>query len=194
MSGSTRALRWRTKTDETAEAFGLEHLELKIADSGIAAEGVVIGGAGETGYGLRYRITIDPDWTAFRSLHLTKLGGATVALRHDGYGAWSDGEGKTRKEFAGLCDCLVEGQPFGLTALIKRLGSKAKKSQTVDVVTVSVPGLEIARAAVTLEPIEAGKRHRLTIGDVVDEVEIDDDGLVVAWGTRITRESSPQTE
>lgn len=186
MSGSTRALRWRTVTGEGPQDFGLEHLELKIAETGITAEGVVIGG-GEAAHGLRYRITVDPEWTAFRSLHLTKLGGATVALRHDGYGGWSDGEGKTRKEFTGLSDCLVEGQPFGVSALINRLGAKLKKTQTVDVVTVTAPGLEIGRASVTLEPLEAGKRFRLTLGETNDEIEIDEDGLVMRFGERIAR-------
>ncbi len=182
MSGTTRALRWRTTTGEDGATTGLEHVELKVAETGITAEGVVIGGAGEAAHGLRWRITVDPEWTAFRSLHLTKLGGATVALRHDGYGEWSDGEGKKRKEFSGLSDCLVEGQPFGLTALIKRLGAKLKKTQTLDVVAVSVPGLEIARVPVTIEPVEAGKRFRVTLGERSDEVEIDADGLAVQWG------------
>ena len=189
MSGTTRALRWKTSSAEGA-AIGLEHVELKIAESGISAESVAIGGEGAAAHGLRVRITIDPDWTAFRSLHLTKLGGATVALRHDGYGEWSDGEGKKRKEFSGLSDCLVEGQPFGLTALVKRLGAKLKKTQTLDVVSVSVPGLEIARASVTLEPIEAGKRFRLSVGERRDEVEIDGEGLVVRWGA-IERVDAP---
>lgn len=187
MSGSTRALRWRTMTGEGPQDFGLEHLELKVAETGITAEGVVIEGPGEVAHGLRYRITVDPDWTAFRSLHLTKLGGATVALRHDGYGAWSDGEGKTRKEFSSLSDCLVEGQPFGLSALINRLGTKLKKTQTIDVVTVSVPGLELGRASVTLEPLEAGRRFRLTFGETVEEVEVDEDGLVTRIDARVFR-------
>jgi len=187
MSGTTRALRWRTKTGDDAEGVGLEHLELKIAETGITAEGVVIDGSGEAAHGLRYRVTVDPDWTAFRSLHLTKLGGATVALRHDGYGAWSDGEGKARKEFSGLSDCLVEGRPFGLSALINRLGAKLKKTQTVDVVTVSVPALEIGRASVTLEPLEAGRRFRLTVGETTEEIEVDADGLVTRLADRVTR-------
>lgn len=181
MSGTTRALRWKTSSED-GEAIGLEHVELKIAETGITGEGVAIGGHGEAAHGLRWRITVDPDWTAFRSLHLTKLGGATVALRHDGYGEWSDGEGKKRKEFSGLTDCLVEGLPFGLSALIERLGAKLKKTQTLDVVSVSVPGLEISRQTVILETIEAGRRLRLTVAGGSSEVELDGDGRVRRWG------------
>jgi hypothetical protein len=181
MTATTRALRWKTASANGATT-GLEHVELKIAETGISAEGVAIGGEVEAAHGLRWRITVDPDWACFRSLHLTRLGGATVALRHDGYGEWSDGEGKKRKEFSGLSDCLVEGRPFGLTALVKRLGAKLKKSQTLDVVTVSVPGLEIARASVTLETIEAGRKLRLTLGDRAEEIDLDAEGLVTRWG------------
>ena len=182
------ALRWRTLGEGD---IGLEHLELKISDTGIAAEAVVIAGSGETAHGARWRITLDPDWACARSLHLTRLGGATVALRHDGYGEWSDGEGKKRKDFQGLADCLIEGSPFGVGALLKRLGAKAAKSQTVDVVTVSLPRLEIARTAVTLDPLEPGRRWRLTRSGTATEFAVDADGFVTAWGDRVTRVEDP---
>jgi hypothetical protein len=182
MSGTTRALRWRSVAGDVP---GLEHLELKISDGGIAAEAVTIGGTGDDAHGARWRITVDPDWACVRSLHLTRLGGATIALRHDGYGEWSDGEGKKRKEFQGLSDCLVEGSPFGFTALLKRLGGKVAKTQTVDVVAVAVPALTVARATVTVQPIEAGKRFRLALGDGETEVTVDDDGFVTRWGDRL---------
>ena len=179
-----RSLRWLSGE---GDALGLEHLELKIADGGIAAEAVVIGGTGEEAFGARWRITVDPDWTSTRSLHLTRLGGATVALRHDGYGEWSDGEGKKRKEFQGLSDCIVLGSPFGLTQIVKRLGAKAGKAQSLDVVAVALPDLAIARLPVRLEPVEAGRRFRLTVGEVATEVEVDAEGLVVDFGSAIRR-------
>ncbi|TBW36437.1 hypothetical protein EYW49_13945 [Siculibacillus lacustris] len=189
MTAPTRAYRWRTTipAPEGVAETALEHVELKIAETGIGAEGVVIGGVGSAAHGLRWRITVDPDWTAVRSLHLTRLGGPTVALRHDGYGEWSDGEGRRRGEFAGLSDCLVEGSPFGLTALLKRLGAKANKTQTVEVVAVTVPGFELSRAAVTLQPIEAGRRLRLTRDGHTEEIELDADGVVIDWGGHTRR-------
>ena len=183
MTSTTRSLRWRLGCGDDA---GLEHVEVKIAETGIAAEAVVIAGTGEA-YGARWRLVVDPDWTATRSLHLTRLGGATVALRHDGYGGWSDGEGKARKDFAGLSDCLVEGSPFGLTQLLKRLGAKAAKTQSLDVIAVDLPGLAIARRSVKLEPLEAGRRFRLTMGETAIEVAVDADGWVTAWGPDATR-------
>ncbi len=184
MTSTTRSLRWRLGTGDAA---GLEHVEVKIADSGIAAEAVVIAGAGETAHGARWRIVVDPDWTCTRSLHLTRLGGPTVALRHDGYGAWSDGEGKPRKDFAGLADCLIEGSPFGITQILKRLGAKALKTQSLDVVAVTLPGLEPTRATLKFEPLEAGCRWRLTRGDTAIEIAVDDGGFVTTYGETATR-------
>lgn len=188
MTLTSGALRWRSTmpSSEGDVESGLEHVELKVAESGVSAEGVAITDDGATDFGLRWRMTVDPDWACVRSLHLTRLGGPTVALRHDGYGEWSDGEGRKRPEFTGLTDCLVEGSPFGLVALLKRLGAKASKSQTVDVVTVTVPDFAIARTSLTLQPIAAG-RLRLIRGDRSDEIEIDGDGLILRWGDRIRR-------
>jgi hypothetical protein len=190
MTITSGSWRWRTTGASTGtpngdtERAGLEHVEVKVAETNVSAEGVAIGGAG---WATRWRMVIDTDWTSVRSLHLTRLGGPTVALRHDGYGEWSDGEGRRRPEFASLTDCLVEGSPFGLIALLQRLGAKASKAQSVDVVTVSVPDFAIARATVALKPSDGGRRIALTIGETSEPVVLDADGIVVAWGDRIAR-------
>lgn len=105
-------------------------------------------------FGMRWRIVVDAEWACVRSLHLTRLGGATLALRHDGYGGWSDGEGKPRKDFAGLSDCLVEGSPFGLMALVRRLAKKAGKATEIEAIVVSPRSLEPVKATVALKPLD----------------------------------------
>ena len=189
MSATQRSLRWRTRrggADERAEeTVGLEHVEAKIAETGISAEGVMVAGEGEAGFGARWRLVVDADWACVRSLHLTRLGGATLALRHDGYGGWSDGEGKPRKDFAGLTDCLVEGSPFGLMALIERLGKKAAKAVTLEAVVVSLPGLEATKASVTLKPLDGAAKIAVTLGETTTEVELDADGVPTRVGETI---------
>jgi hypothetical protein len=196
MTITSSSWRWRTTARSTdpsagdlAEA-GLEHVELKVAETGISAEGVAIGGAG---WATRWRIVVDAEWASVRSLHLTRLGGPTVALRHDGYGEWSDGEGRRRPEFSGLTDCLVAGSPFGLIALLQRLGAKATKAQSLDVVTVSVPDFTIARATVALKSSDGGRRIAVTIAGTTETVEIDADGVVTTWGDRIARITADDT-
>lgn len=182
MSSQEKSLRWRLGGGEDA---GLEHAELKIGETGIVAETVVVAGSADAPHAARARITLEPDWSSTRSLHLTRLGGPTVALRHDGYGEWSDGEGKKRKEFQGLSDCLVAGSPFSFSQVLKRLGAKAAKTQSFEVVLVGLPGLAVAKAAVRLEPIEAGRRFRFTLADTVTEVEVDAEGYVTRFGEAV---------
>jgi len=189
MSATHRSLRWRTlrggEGDGRTDTIGLEHVEAKIAESGVTAEGVVVAGDGETAFGARWRITVDAEWACVRSLHLTKLGGATLALRHDGYGGWSDGEGKPRKDFAGLTDCLVEGSPFGLMALVARLGKKAAKAQTLEAVVVGLPSLEAGKRTVALKPLDGAAKLAVTIGETAFEVEFDEAGTPTRFGETI---------
>lgn len=189
MSATHRSLRWRTvRGGDGAEAdavLGLEHVEVKIAETGITAEGVMVAGAGETAFGARWRIVVDAEWACIRSLHLTRLGGATLALRHDGYGGWSDGEGKPRKDFAGLIDCLVEGSPFGLMALVARLGKKVAKAQTLEAVVVSLPGLEAEKKPVATKPVDGAKTIAVTVGETTFEVAFDDAGTPTRFGETI---------
>lgn len=185
MSATHRSLRWRT-ADEVGETAGLEHVELEIGESRIAAEGVAVAGLGETRFGARWRIVVDAEWACVRSLHLTRLGGATLALRHDGYGGWSDGEGKPRKEFAGLTDCLVEGSPFGLMALVRRLAKKAGKAAEIDAIVVSPQTLEPVKTRIALKPLDGAARIAVTIGETTVEVGFDGDGVPTAFGERIT--------
>ena len=117
MSDVTRSIRWHA-TDPVGEG-SVEQCVMKISAAGIAAEGVMIGGTGEQQFGLRYRIVLDAEWAGLRSLHVTKLGGATVALRHDGYGAWTDGEGKKRDDLAKCLDMSLAGSQFAFTATVK---------------------------------------------------------------------------
>lgn len=192
MSANHRSLRWRTLRDEGEgrEAIGLEHVDLKIAETGVTAEGVMIGG-GDVAFGARWRIVVDAEWACVRSLHLTRLGGATVALRHDGYGNWSDGEGKARKDLAGILDVLVEGSPFGLMALVRRLGKKAEKTQNLEVIRVSLPGLDIAKHPLVVKSSAAGRRLALTDDETALEIELDEDGVPEGFGTRIERVALP---
>lgn len=177
MTERTRTIRWR------AADGGLEHLSLRITDSGVTAEGVVVGGTGETAYGLRYRLVADAGWTAVRSLHLTLLGGPTLALRHDGYGEWTDQEGKKRKEFSGLLDLALAASPVALTGTLLRQAWKAGKTIEIETLAIGAPDFAPARTSLAVACREAGKRW--TVADA--EVTVDEDGIVATWAGRFER-------
>jgi len=189
MSDVTRSIRWRggaghpvkavVDGTEASDDECVEHCVAKIGASSIAAEGVMIGGAGDAAFGLRYRIVLDAEWAGVRSLHLTKLGGATLALRHDGYGDWTDGEGKKRADLAKCLDLDLLGSRFAFTATLKRLAWKAGKTVELPMVHVALPALEATRVMVKVTAIEPGKRYRvLREGGEPEEIEVDADGFV----------------
>ncbi len=173
MSDGTRSVRWRASQGD------VEHCVLKIGPTGIAAEGVMIGGSGETEFGLRYRIVLDADWSAIRSLHVTKLGGVTVALRHDGYGDWTDGEGKKRVDLAKCFDLSLGASHFPFTATVKRLAWKPGKTVELAIIHVSTPSLDISRLNVKVTAIEPGRLYRVQPeGGAPQEVAVDEDGFI----------------
>lgn len=175
MSDVTRSVRWRAGQGD------LEHCVIKIGPSGIAAEGVLIGGAGVDEFGLRYRIVLDAEWATIRSLHVTRLGGITVALRHDGYGEWTDGEGKKRIDLSKCLDLSLGASHFPFTATVKRMAWKAGKPVDLSVIHVSTPSLEISRLNVKVTAIEPGRLFRVQPeGGEPQDVAVDDDGFIRA--------------
>ena len=182
MTDRSLAIRWQSPADG-----GLEHCVLRIADAGITAEGVVIGGRGEQGYGLRYRVTADADWAALRSIHLTLLGGPTLALRHDGFGEWTDGAGAKRKEFAGLLDVDLGATPLGLIATLKRQTWKTGRTQEIDTLVLAVPEMTLERRRVAYLCLEPGRHYRVGEADI----RLDPDGLLAAWAGRLDRIADP---
>jgi hypothetical protein len=183
MSDAARSLRWRS-----LDGSGLEHAVIKPSAVAVSIEGVAIGGSGPDGFGLRYRIAVDPEWTAFRALSVTLLGGPTVALRHDGFGVWTDGEGKLRKDLADCLDADFRASPVTLAATLRRQAWKAGRVLDLDVVAVTLPGLAIARGKLRIACDEPGRRYRV-IGETGEEaVEMGEDGLVEAWRPRFLRD------
>lgn len=182
MSDAIANWRWRSLVDG-----GLEHVAVKATAAGITAEGVTIAGTGAEGYGLRTRITAEPEWAGFRGLHLTRLAGPTVALRHDGMGGWTDSEGKARKEFDGVFDLMLDGSAIWLTSMVRRAAWKAGAEKAVDVVRVDVPNLEIRRDTLKITAVEPGRLYRLAGATGEEEITLDEAGYLVGWTGRLER-------
>lgn len=174
MSDTTRSVRWRSDDGAT-----IEQCVVKLGGSTIAAEGLVIGGENEAEYGLRYRIVVDAEWAGLRSIHVTRLGGATVALRHDGYGEWTDGEGKKRPDLSKCLDLVIDGSLFPVSVTAKRLAWKANKAVDLPAIHIALPTLEVGAVLLKVSAIEPGKRYRvLREGAEPLDIALDDDGLV----------------
>lgn len=173
MSDTTRSIRWRSDDGAT-----IEHCVVKIGASSIAAEGLMLAGIEPDEFGMRYRIVVDAEWAGFRSLHVTKLGGATVALRHDGYGEWTDGEGKKRPDLSKCLDVVIDGSLFPISVTARRLAWKANKAVELPAIHIALPSLEVSATTLKVTAIEPGKSYRVSIdGSEAREYQLDADGL-----------------
>lgn len=173
-----KVYRWRLVPDG-----GIEHVVVSENEGDVVAEGVIVGGGGASAFGLRYRFVLDADWAGWRSAHVTLVGGITLALRHDGYGGWTDASGQPRPELAGARDLLLGASAFTLAAMIKRIGPKADgKVREGKAVHLAVPTLKAAQSSFTLGVPEAG---RIDLGFAEEAarhaIAIDKDGFVADW-------------
>lgn len=190
MSDTTRSIRWRSDDGAT-----IEHCVVKIGASSIAAEGLMLAGADADEFGMRYRIVVDAEWAGFRSLHVTKLGGATVALRHDGYGEWTDGEGKKRPDLSKCLDVVIDGCRFPISVTARRLAWKANKTVELPAIRIALPSLEVSATTLKVTAIEPGKRYRVSVdGSEASDAHLDADGLSVMPPTMADIETAPASE
>ena len=160
-------VRWRSLLVE-----GLEHCVIRTSDTTVTIEGGLVSGPIAAPYGLRYRLVLDADWGGTRSIHVTAVGGATLALRHDGYGQWSDASGQARGDLAGARDVDLPLTPLTLVLPVRRLGLKAGKTAEVEVVAIDGVALTATKAKRRLTRIETGRLS----------VEALPDGPAREWG------------
>lgn len=127
---------------------GLEHLMLQESADGIVADGLVLRHHQGNGLRLRYHLRCDADWTP-RELRVESLGASTKTLHisADGSGHWFDADGKSIDSLNGCIDVDIMATPFTNTLAIRHLNLSPGMSQTIDMVFVSIPDLQVQRAA-----------------------------------------------
>jgi len=122
---------------------GLEHLRLRVGESGIEADGVVIGEEDGIAFRARYVIRCDLEWRT-REVIVDPLDGRnSLHLRSDGKGNWSDDSGQSIPEQAGCLDVDLSATPFTNTLPIRRLDLREEDSSEIDVVYVDVPDMRL---------------------------------------------------
>ena len=143
---------------------GLEHLRLRVEESRIEADGVVIG---------------EEDGVVFRNpLHLNS----------DGEGNWSDASGQSIPELEGCTDVDLSATPFTNTLPIRRLDLGEGGSSEIAVVYVDVPDmrLDVSRQRYTcLERNADGGLYRYedrgSFRGFTADLPVDADGLVLDY-------------
>jgi uncharacterized protein len=183
MNGKKREAMW-TPWD----GRGLEHLRFSIGESGIEADGVIVGEETGVTFRARYVIRCDPGWR-IRELIIDPLDGrVSLHLRSDGEGSWSDASGQSIPEQKGCVDVDLSVTPFTNTLPIRRLGLREEESSEIVVVYVDVPKMRLGTSRqryTCLERNADGGLYRyedegLFRGFTAD-LPVDADGLVLDY-------------
>jgi uncharacterized protein len=170
--------RWKDWSGE-----GLEHLILRERPDGITVESLVLTPPEDTALATRYRIVCDPEWRV-RRLEVSLLGESTrVELLSDGAGRWTDHAGAPLPELDGAIDVDLSATPFTNTLPIRRLALETGQAETLRVVYVRFPELEVAINRQRYTCLEPRRRYRYESvdSDFTREIEVDSDGLVVTY-------------
>lgn len=169
------------------EGPGLEHLRLRQDQSGILADGIVIGLHAGRPFRFGYRIRCDARWRALEvTVGLLSPREVELALVSDGQGRWATPDGQGVSAIQGAIDVDVSATPFTNTLPIRRLGLKPGQSAELSVAYIAVPELrlETARQRYTcLESRQDGGRYRYEspARGFSAELVVDREGLVIDY-------------
>ena len=154
-----------------------EDLVLKESEGGVSVESVI---TNKERFALKYSILCDAAWRC-RSLKVTS-GKKVLEIESDGLGAWKDSSG-LRAELSGAIDIDISATPFTNTLPIRRLKLKESESAEVSVVYVTTPELAISLERQRYTCVMHHKRYRFESigGSFVREIDVDEDGLVLAY-------------
>ncbi|MEX3931983.1 putative glycolipid-binding domain-containing protein [Paraburkholderia phymatum] len=178
-----REVRWTPE-----EGDGVEHLAFDARADGFHAESVLVGERNGHPYGLFYRVKCDLQW---RTVHvwLKVIGGPELDLHGDGEGNWHDGHGLVLASLAGCIDIDIAATPYTNTLPIRRLQLAKGARETIPVVFISTPDLQISRVEQAYACVEPGIEYRYEGIDTgfAAELKVDEDGLVIDYPTMFTR-------
>jgi hypothetical protein len=131
----------------------------------------------------QYSIVCDTGWRVLR-LEVSLAGeNRRLELSSNGAGRWTDPSGAPRPDLAGAIDVDLSATPFTNTLPIRRLGLRGGQVETIRVVYVRFPGLEVTLERQRYTCLEPGRRYRYESvdSDFTREIEVDPDGLVVTY-------------
>jgi len=173
-----RTLRWSAW--EGCEA-GLEHVDVRPADGGLAISGVVVGQENGAKFGLHYRLKVDSTWRT-RAVHLQTTTGRILDLESNGQGSWAE-NGKHQPELQGCIDVDIQATPLTNTLPIRRLEWQAGTSIDIRLVYIAIPDLAVSSPTQRYTALEPGSRYRFESLDsgFTAELPLDEDGFVLDY-------------
>jgi uncharacterized protein len=174
---------WWTPLQQT----GLEHLHLVENETGVVADGLVLGIELTTPFRLWYQVRMDSNWSVRECL--LQVGGEkgqTMHLYADGQGHWTDAEDVAYSALNGCLDIDISRTPFTNTLPIRRLALTPGESADLLVAYVTVPDLSIRpvqqRYTCLSRTASSGVyRYEGLESNFTADLLVDDQGLVVDY-------------
>ncbi|EIM27771.1 putative glycolipid-binding domain-containing protein [Microvirga lotononidis] len=160
---------------------GMEHVDVRPADGGLAISGVVIAQEEETEFGLSYRLRLDALWRT-KDVILRTTAGHVLHLESNGQGSWQE-NGKLRPDLQGCIDVDIRATPLTNTLPIRRLDLETGESTDIRLCYIAVPDLIVTPANQRYTALDAGARYRfesLESGFTAD-LPVDEDGFVLDY-------------
>jgi hypothetical protein len=180
---------WRVVREVMWRAWdgpGLGHLRLAVRDSGVVADGLVLGVAEGRPFRLAFEVRCDRLWRV-RYAHVGVPGEPPrVELLSDGEGNWATADGQAVRHLRGCEYVDISETPFTNTLPIQRLG--LAPGETADVSVAYFDGSELQpwpepQRYTCLEKNDRGGLYRyLSLdGGFTADLPVDADGLVTDY-------------
>ena len=165
---------------------GLGHLRLAVRDSGVVADGMVLGVSDELPFRLAYEVRCDAYWRV-RAARVGVPGEPPeVELFSDGEGNWRGSDGRALSYLDGCRYIDISETPFTNTLPIRRLGLAPGGSAEISVAYFD--GIELQpwpepQRYACLEKGDRGGLYRFLSldGGFTADLAVDQDGLVVDY-------------
>jgi len=169
------------------ELPGLEQLHLVENETGVVADGLVLGTEHATPFRLWYQVRADSAWNVRECLlQVSGEKDQAVHLSTDGQGHWTDAAGVACSTLDGCLDLDISHTPFTNTLPIRRLALAPGKSADLLVAYITVPDLSIRpvqQRYTCLSRTASGEIYRYEglEGNTTFDLLVDAQGLVVDY-------------
>jgi uncharacterized protein len=165
---------------------GLGHLRMAVRDSGVVADGLVLGMAEGRPFRIAYDVRCDADWR----VRATRVGvpgePPKVELHSDGVGSWTGPDGRAVAYLEGCEYVDISETPFTNTLPIRRLGLAPGESAEIPVAYFEgaelQPWPEPQRYTCLQKDNSGGLYRFLSLdGGFTADLPVDADGLVLDY-------------
>jgi uncharacterized protein len=165
---------------------GLGHLRLAVRESGVVADGLVLGVADGRPFRLAYEVRCDAHWRVRAAWVGVPGEPAKVELFSDGAGNWTGPDGRALPYLEGCEYVDVSETPFTNTLPIRRLG--LSPGESAEITVAYLDGAELQpwpepQSYAYLEEGEGGGLYRFLSldGGFTADLPVDADGLVLDY-------------